>query len=105
MLFELFAAAFQVIGMAVFHPGCDGYRADFLQGITDDFRPAFVEDGLPGLDIPFPGSHMGAFDDAGKPQALRFQFLFHLLAGGDVGVGAAIAAQGPVRVQHGNAVG
>jgi hypothetical protein len=54
---------------------------------------------------PLPGAGIGDLGESPEPLRLGPQRIFRLLARGDVGIAAAVALQGSVGVQHGQAVG
>ena len=62
--------------MCKFHPGFDAYRGDFIQRITYNFGPSFIENCFAGLNIPLPGSDIGTLYDGRKPFffSVKFQF-------------------------------
>jgi len=75
----------QVLRMRQGDPPLHVHWAQFVQRVADDLRPALVQDRLIGLDVPFPGTDVRAFQNVVEPGAFACQFARRVLAGTDVG--------------------
>jgi hypothetical protein len=67
MPFEQRSRFFQIVRMGQFSPGLDADGLEFVERISDDSSPRFIEDRLAGLNVPFPSGRVCAFDDILEP--------------------------------------
>lgn len=48
--------------MGVVQPGVDVDGGQFFKAVADDLRPAFIEGGFPGLNVPLPRTDVSSVD-------------------------------------------
>jgi hypothetical protein len=82
---DMFVNGGLVIRMVESEPDVHGRRLQFVCPVTDDLRPAIVDDQATGLDVPFPGGGAGADQRLLHPLPLVAQRRFLFAQGRHIG--------------------